>query len=895
MDESLLQTKLYVPNIPQGVVHRTSLYKRLDLICEKKLCLISTPAGYGKTTLVVSWAKQRGQPLAWISLDEGDNSFSRFFAYLISAVRRVTAGFGAGLFERLTSAQGILQELFLVHLVNELDRVDQDCVIVLDDYHTIHHREIHEAIEYLLDNLPAQIHFVISSRAEPPFSTANLRARGQLLEIRYSDLCFSEGDAFQYLNQTMGLALAPDQVEELVDYTEGWIVGLHLAAIALASTDKTAAFLTKLNSAHRYITDYLLDEILKLQPPLVQDFLLQTAVMDRFTAELCDAALGIQNSHELIARVERSNLFIVQLDMQQEWYRYHHLFSELLLARLRKNHPELIRGLWQRASLWFERQELLEDAVEYAMQAQDYRRAAVLIESFSRKAIWTGSVTKLLSWLEVLPNEIFHEFPILWITHLWSHINLAHFSNVADELGGQRHETITEHIKDEETKQHFRISLATVQALIAINWRYDLPAGLQYAETGLRSLDERDESSLQGPLIYGKACMLMGDLVKARGLLERCASVVEKTRGPFIRMIITHHRSELAFFHGDLREQEALLKEAYQVGIEHHLDDTSAFFRICIDLGRLHYERDNLAAAHQFLTTGVQGAARYLIAYDVLDGYCAIFALACRERNLDAAEQAIAGVEYLAKNSGFSQAILNRAEAMRARLAISIGDWHLVHQWLEKMAIRTRPDFMFHERYEAHTAVQALVAVKDLTLAKRLAESLLHAAEKGQMWMEAAHCQARLAAILYQQGNLQVALAILRPAVGFALSQGCVQTMMDAGDLLPDLLGRLSDDLRLEAGQEAISLYARKLIESRETVSRAVWFSWPGVNLSEPLTERELEVLQSLVKGHSNQEIAAVMVVSLSTVKFHLKNIYLKLGVHTRTQAIARAGELRLI
>jgi LuxR family maltose regulon positive regulatory protein len=895
MDQSLLQTKLYVPNMPRGFVHRSSLYNKMDLVFEKKLCIISTPAGYGKTTLIVSWAKQKAQPLAWISLDEGDNSFQRFFVYLVTAIQGVAKGFGEGLFERLSSPQGIPHELFLTHLVNELDLIEQDCVIVLDDYHTIHEKEIHEAMEYLLDNLPLKVHFIISSRTEPLLSPANLRAKGQLLEIRYSDLCFSKDDASQYLNKKMGLKLNEDEVQELVDYTEGWIVGLHLAAIALANTDKTTAFLTKLNSASRYIAEYLFEEVLGLQPEELQEFLLQSSVMGRFTTELCNAALQIKTSHELIAQAERSNLFITQLDTQQEWYRYHHLFSELLYARLRKTRPEVIHRIGQRASIWFEEQGLLEDAIEYAIHANDHLRAASLIEFIGKNTLWTGDVGKLLNWLEAFPEEVYYEHPILWTLHLWSHINLAQFSIAAGELERNRFENINIHIRDESNKKHFKSSVATIQALISINWKYEIAEGLRYAEAGLESLDENDESSVMAPLIYGKACMLVGDLGRAKKLLDQCAILVEKSKGPFMKMIINHHRSELAFFLGDLRETESLLKDAYEVGIEHHLDDASAFFRISIDMGRVLYERDNLVAARQLLTAGVQGCERSLIAYDILDGYCSIFDLALKERNPGAAEQAVLRVEYLAKNCGFPRPIMDRVDAMMTRLAISKNDWRLVRYWLEKGDFYNRANFEFYERYEAHTAIQALVAVRELERANILVNKLLVAAEKGRWLMEAANYRAWLSVILYQQGNLQSALRTLKECVMFALDQGYIRTVMDVEGPILDLLHKLRDELKFEKEQEKVVSYIQRLIDSREASSSSTWPSWPGSKQSDSLTDREIKVLELLAKGHSNQKIAEIMVVSQSTVKFHLKNIYLKLGVHTRTQAIARGGELRLI
>ncbi len=895
MNQSLLQTKFYVPNIPRGFVHRSPLYKKIDLVLEKKLCIISTPAGYGKTTLIVSWAKQKKQPLAWISLDEGDNSFLSFFAYFVTAIKGVANDFGNGLFERLVSPQSIPHELFLTLLINQLNLIRQDCVIVLDDYHIIHEKEIHEALEYLLDNLPPQIHFIISSRTEPLLSSANLRAKGQLLEIRYSDLCFSKDDAILYLNKKMGLKLIEEEVQELVDYTEGWIVGLHLAAIALAGTDKPAAFLGKLNSASRYIAEYLFDEVLRLQPGELQEFLLQSSVMGRFTIGLCNAALQIQTSQELIALAERSNLFITQLDTQQEWYRYHHLFSELLYARLKRTRPDVIHEIEQRASIWFEKQGLLEDAIEYAIKANNYLRAASLIEFVGKTTLWTGDVGKLLLWLEALPEEVYYNYPILWTLHLWSHINLAQFSIAANELERNRFENIYIQILDERKKKHFKSSVATIQALISINWKYEIPEGLRYAETGLESLDENDESSVMAPLIYGKACMLVGELSQAKKLLDQCAILVEKSKGPFMKMIINHHRSELAFFLGTLREAESLLKDAYKVGIEHHLDDTSAFFRIKIDMGRVLYEKDNLVAARQLLTVGVQGCEGYLIAYDILDGYCSLFDLALREKNLRAAEQTILRVKYLAKNCGFPRPIMKRVDSMMTRLDISKNDWRSVRYSLDKGDISNRTGIKFYERYEAHTAIQALMAIKELGRANILTRKLLAAAEENRWLMEVTYYRAWLSVNLYEQGNLQSAITTLKECVSLAMSQGYVRTVMDVEGPILDLLHKLHDELIFDKDQEKLVAYIQKLIDSCGTSSSSTGHSWLGTKLSDSLTDREIKVLELLAKGHANQKIAEIMVVSQSTVKFHLKNIYLKLGVHTRTQAIARGGELNLI
>ena len=896
MDQLLLQTKLHIPNIPREFIDRPTLHGLMDLLLERKLCLISTPAGYGKTSLIVSWAKRRQQPLVWISLDEGDNNFSRFFAYMVAAIQSHVSSFETGLLERLLSPQGMPHELFLTVFVNALDRIEHDYVIVLDDYHLIHEAEIHESVQYVLDNLPPQTHIVIASREELPFSIANLRAGSQMLEILYPDLRFSEGEASEYLNRNFGLDLSEKEIHQLVEFTEGWIVGLRLAALSLAGTEKKDSILAQLGPANRYIAGYLFDEVFHRQPEEIQSFLLQTSALERFTSALCDFVLEIDSSQSLIANVERSNLFIIPLDNQQEWYRYHHKFSELLYDRLTRTDPTLIDPIYRRASQWFEREGLLEYAIDYAISAQDFLRAAQLMDQIGESLFWTGDPDQVLNWLERLPDVVYQDHPNLWLLRLWAHVTLAQFPAVAVELAGPRQDTILSHISDEVVRQKFESSLAVVSALISINLKYDIDEGMKHARLGIEHIDENSASNVMAPLIYGKACMLSGDLEAAKGLLDRSAVEIEKVNSSFMKMIVTHHRAELASLQGDLERTERLLKEAYQLGMTHHLDDASAFFRVCIDIGRLNYEKNKMISARQFVTAGVRGGERALIAYDLIDGYCALFDLAHLDRDLDRCEQVVSSLEFLGSSSGFAPCILDRAGAMRARLDIYKGDLHSVRLWLEKRCSENTA-FKFSESYIARTAVQALVVLKEFEQAKALLHNLLPVGENTQYLRDIVHYRAWLAIVLYLEGNLGPALRVLQKAVRISFHQGYIRSLIDVGDPITDLLETMQREVPPEWEASPIAGYPAVLIAARDSLAEPEIPGWEPMfdSIAEPLTDREIAALDLLTKGFSNQDIAEMMVISESTVKFHLKNIYLKLGVHTRAQAAIRAREIHLV
>ena len=489
---------------------------------------------------------------------------------------------------------------------------------------------------------------------------------------------------------------------------------------------------------------------------------------------------------------------------------------------------------------------------------------------------------------------IYYEHPPLWIMHLWAHMTLAQFSIVADDLASTRQETILSRISDHAVKKNFESSLAVIRALIAINLKYDIAEGIQYAKLGMENVDSNNVSGVMAPEVYGKACMLNGDLELAKSIFDRFSLEGERTKSPFLRMIIAHHCSELAFFQGDLGKTERLLQEAYKIGIEQHLDDVSAFFRVCIDIGRLNYEKGNLVSARQFLNAGVRGGERSLIAYDLIDGYCATFDLAHLDRDFDKAEQIISSTEFLGKNSGFAPAILERAEAMKARLSIYKGDTHSVRLWLDKLGQDT--SFLFHQNYMARTAILALVMLKDFNRAEAQLHSLLSSAEGNQCLRDIVYFRTWLARILYQQGNLPAALRVLQKAVHISADHNFVRSILDVGYPVIDLLKILRREVPHAWTSSSVPEYLSVLINARSSSLESASSSRVAAldSVSEPLTDREMEVLKLLAKGCSNLEMAEAMVVSESTVKFHLRNIYLKLGVHTRTQATFQANQLRL-
>ncbi|HET9907136.1 MAG TPA: tetratricopeptide repeat protein, partial [Anaerolineales bacterium] len=412
----MLATKLYIPPPRPGVVSRPRLIERLDngLAKGSRLMLISASAGFGKTTLVSEWVANCEQPIAWLSLDEGDSDPVRFISYLITALQTIRAGLGEGLLAALQSHQPPSTEAVLTALLNEIVTVSNDFLFVLDDYHVIDSRSVDETLSFLIEHQPPQMHLVIATREDPTLPLARLRARGQLTELRATDLRFTPAETAEFLNRLMGLNLSDGDIVALETHTEGWIAGLQLAALSMQGREDIASFIQAFTGSHRFVLDYLAEEVLQRQPEHIRSFLLQTSVLDRFCVSLCDAVTTREDAKEILDTLERRNLFLIPLDDQRQWYRYHHLFAEVLQTHLLETQPEQVSILHQQASAWYEQNGLQSDAIRHALVAKDFERAADLIE-LAGSATEEGSAQSAtwLGWVKVLPEELIRARPVL--------------------------------------------------------------------------------------------------------------------------------------------------------------------------------------------------------------------------------------------------------------------------------------------------------------------------------------------------------------------------------------------------------------------------------------------------------------------------------------------------
>src|SRR5215203_37628 len=404
--DPLLLTKLTVPSVRRSLVPRMRLSERLDTGLERKLTLLSAPAGFGKTTLLSSWIRVLsgdGRPVSWLSVDSGDNDPARFWRYLVTATDQLQPGSGTTALALLGSPQPPPIEAVLTTVLNELGTMPAEAVLVLDDYHLIESQTIHEALTFLIDHLPPRMHLVIATRMDPPLPLPRLRARGEMTELRAADLRFTPEEAATFLNQVMGLELSAEDTAELEERTEGWIAGLQMAALAMRGQTDISGFIAAFAGSNRYVLDYLAEEVLARQPEGLQTFLLETSVLDRMSAPLCNAVTERADGQTALERLEHANLFVIPLDDERHWYRYHHLFVDVLRQRLRQEHPDLVSVLHRRACGWFERRGLVGEAINHALAAQDWERAVRLIESEGITVVLGRQVQTMLGWIDRVP------------------------------------------------------------------------------------------------------------------------------------------------------------------------------------------------------------------------------------------------------------------------------------------------------------------------------------------------------------------------------------------------------------------------------------------------------------------------------------------------------------
>jgi len=937
MATPLLKTKLYVPPIRPELVSRRRLIERLSAGLGRKLTLISASAGFGKTTLLSEWVGACGRPVAWVSLDESDNDPIRFWAYFIAALqtipvfkeadlgRSALAMFQAPEFPAAETSLPI--EVLLTGLINEIVEIAVPFAFVLDDFHLIAERQIHETMAFLIDHLPPQMHLILSSRADPPWPLARLRARREMTEFRIDDLRFTPEEAAAFLNDAMGLALLPEDVAALEARTEGWIAGLQMAAISVRGWRRRRAhrdlsrFIESFTGSHRFVLDYLVEEVLEQQSPAMQEFLLRTSILGQVTASLCDALTERKDGQAILTQLDQANLFLVPLDDERRWYRYHRLFADLLRSRLAQGQPGQVSVLHRRASEWYKENGLIAEAVNHAFAAGDLEWAVGLIEENALSMIYRRELATLVGWLDSLPDEVVRARPWLCVAQAWALVNVGQLEAAEPLLQGAEKALVG---LDEQAKgpvpsavegpvlsiaegpvlsiaEGRRIAsyITFVRAYLAgLSGNMALAAKL--TREALERLPEEDLMARSYAVMWLAFTLRWnGELVAAAQAFAQAIAVSQAAGDIHINLHSLSGLAGLQSMLGQLRKAVAIYQDALRLADEYarqgewRLPITSLLHS---NMSAVLREWNDLEAALHHASEGFELSRHWGQPDIVLRGYVEMAAIRQAMGDADGALEAIQKARQVASSlTSWADAALAVDEA---RLRLAQGDVAAASQWGEDSGLGADDEIGFQYSFAYITLSRVRVAQGRLDEALGLLARLLEMTEAVGAMGQAIEILVLQALALQAQGQVDQALAALARALSLAEPGGYVRTFIDEGPPMGELLRQAVD--RGVAVDYAGRLLA---IWDEETKDRgpgteerdSSFFHRPSPVLAEPLSERELEVLRLLTTSLSSREIADELVISVSTVRSHIKNIYGKLDVHRRMDAVLRAEELGLL
>jgi len=800
--ESLLQTKLFVPPLRPNLVPRPHLIERLNqgLQLGHKLTLISAPAGFGKTTLVSEWmhnlrldAEKESEfvnRIAWLSLDEGDNDPAQFLTYFIAALNQIEeigARIGEGALVMLQSPQPPPSEVVLTSLINDITVILDKIILVLDDYHSIVSSPVDDTITFLLEHLPPQMHLIIATRDDPQLHLARLRARGQLAELRAADLRFTSSEATEFLNQVMGLNLSKDDISVLENRTEGWIAGLQLAAISMHGSKDATGFIKSFTGSHRFVLDYLIEEVLEQQSESVQMFLLQTAILNRLTGSLCNALTGQDNGQATLERLEHANLFIIRLDEERRWYRYHHLFSDLLRQRLRQTRPEELPILHIRAGEWFNHQGLQREAIKHSLAARDYQGAAEMIRGIAIDIIQQGEHTTVVGWINALPEELVIEQPYLCVLHAW-----------ALQLSGQLETAESRLVHAENAmaspKYQHDEDGDTILGLIHSHRAYMTFMTGEHEKTishAHQALDQLPESTAliraQTGLYLGVAYRYQGQFQAALDTYNEILPVTRKMEGRTIAVLSNLHLGDLHWQMAHLHQAKELYEEGLEITERHTGRDNLPYCGLVyVHIGRVLRQWNQLEHAYRYAEKGLALCRDWNVA-DILALSC--IELAHIHQALRNDEQARTSIQEAIKiMDSFSPWGSKYAAAHQAKMDLRRGDLGAAERWAQANDLVTDGNFEIHREIEYLALARFFIAQKRFEEARALVERIYRIAQEIGNRRTELEGLILLASVFYAQGETDQALVHLEKALSIGEPEGFIRIFVDEGPPMAHLL-----------------------------------------------------------------------------------------------------------
>jgi LuxR family transcriptional regulator, maltose regulon positive regulatory protein len=883
MSSPVLATKLYIPPLRPKIVSRLALIQKINdgISAGRKLTLISAPAGFGKTTLVSEWVAVCGRPVAWFSLDEGDNDPARFLIYLVTALQTIWPNVGAGVLRILQSPQLPPTESILTTILNEITTIPDNFILVLDDYHLADAKAVDNALTFLLDHLPSQMHLVITTREDPNLPLARFRVRGQLTELRAADLRFTPAEAAEFLKQVMELNISTEDVIILEARTEGWIAGLQLAALSMQGLQDIPGFIQAFAGDHRYIVDYLVEEVLKRQPEAVRSFLLQTSILDRLNGPLCEAVTGLPGGKARLDTLQRGNFFLIPLDDKRYWYRYHHLFADVLRMHLQAEQPDQVPALHRRASEWYEQNDLEIEAFQQATAANDIERAERLMEGKGIPLQYRGAMTPILHWLESLPTEVLDAKPSLWVTYASASAMVGKSINSIEAML-QAAETALQDAEPDGKTRDLVGHVAAIRAMLAFHHN-QVETMLAQSHRALEYLHPKNlPTRATTTWTLGYAYQLQGDRAAAKLAYNEAISISQESGNIMVTIAAATCLGQVY----ESENQLFLAAESYRRVLQLAGDPPqSGACEAYLGLARVFYQWNNLDTAQQHGQQSLQLARQ--MENVATPAACGVMLarLKLAQGEVDSAATYLAQAEQFVRLHNFVHLV---PEVAAAQVITMLHRGNLTSA--AHLAGTHELPISQARVYLAQGDARAALAVLEL----------LRQQVEAKGWVDERLKIMSLQAVAFHAfGEHEQAVQVLGEALTLAEPQGYIRLFLDEGPpmaqllreanahgIMPDYTGKLLAGFETQ-GQESTSVSPIPDWQSQSPPA--------SQSLIEPLSQRELDVVRLFRTDLSGREIAQELVIALSTVRTHTKSIFSKFNVNNRRAAVKRAAELDLI
>lgn len=918
----LLRTKFSVPLIPAEFVHRPRLVERIHRGVKGPLTLLSAPAGFGKTNLLVEWVMQSPLSVAWLTLDREDNDLVRFFRYLTSALQEIDPQLGDETYEFIQSTKGSSLEVALTLLINEISTLSKDIALVLDEFNLIESPAILQSLTFLIKHLPGRMHLIVASRTEPALEMAYLRSKRWVVELTADDLRFTAHEVSLFFNQTMGLQLPPETVKALEERTEGWITALQMAAISLRNQADPKMLLAGFHGDAHYLVDFLAEEVLDRQPAEVRRFLLRTSILDVLYGPLCEAVVDPDSrpgsGAVMLDTLEHANLFISPLDPQHEWFRYHRLFADFLRHVEEETEAEEIPSLHKRAASWFVEHGSLEEAFRHALASKDSEWAADLIEQNTSGLIKSGELSALIHWIEQLPISVVRQHLLLSLTYAWGLTAAYQLDQAKTWLDDLEYSLGTAESEDTPEDRQVKGWLAMSRYTLALI-SGDIQQAAEYSETALSYLEE-DNPFAQSlvSLEDSMYLILMGDTVKAIEKLRETASISRRSNNLLGMVVATTQMAEMQAMQGHLSQALVTLQKAQSMALGPDGKRLPLAGIADSTFGDILRERD-VPEAEEYLTRSAS-IKESVWSLSKLDGIISLARLKQSQGDIAGSRALIAEASQLALSTESSQWDDTFVSAFAARLALARGETDSAAQWLGRVGLLDAPDAISTEKYpyEVYEFLLLTQARYNLALGQEYGDAgLLHRAydqlssilpqveslERVTSKIELLVLQALTLSAL---GDQDRATDTLLAALALGEPEDYRRIFLDEGKPIAELLAHCLTIQQSTGSHLPSTGYIESLLEglsenrpqparaASDAQSRQVQTRTED-GLPVALSGREIEVLMLIAEGKSNQEISDQLFLALNTVKRHAYNIYTKLNVKKRTQAVVRARQLGLI